>query len=68
MLQAYEFVSNLHKRVIQTAASLNSQQQHFVVVSSHSADVANPPLFPSETGISFATFSIQERASHSVNP
>lgn len=41
--------------------SFNSQQQHFVVVTFHSADVANPPPLPLETGISSATFGIQKR-------
>lgn len=40
----------------------------FVVVTLHSADVTNPLLVRLETGISSATFAIQERASLSVNP
>lgn len=56
------FMSNMHKQVIQTAVLFNSWQQPFIVVTCHNTYVANPPLFPPETGISFATFGIQERA------
>lgn len=56
------FMSNVHEQVIQIAVLLNSWQQPFIVVTCHNAYVKNPTLFPLETGISFATFGIQERA------
>lgn len=48
--------------------SFHSLPRRFVVVTLHSADVANPSVVPQEPGISFATFGIQRRASLSLNP
>lgn len=48
--------------------SFHSLPRRFVVVTLHSADVANPSVVPQEPGISFATFGIQKRASLSLNP
>lgn len=52
----------------ESRVSFHSLPRRFVVVTLHSADVANPSVVPQEPGISFTTFGIQKRASLSLNP